>query len=237
MYPSRSRPWSAGSNGMNTITHRSAANRSTINRFTPSITTMIRVDHSHVLALFHRYKADTSASKKKALVSNACLTLQIHAQLEEEIFYPALRAVLSGNEVLEKSVPEHDQMGRLIAELRDLLALDDASTATTYDDKFFELMRLVMHHVADEETTLLPAAERLLADRLGQLGMEMTKRRVELMKPHAAEFAANTVRSFPRGAAGGAVLLTAGVVALGSMVLARQKRERRAGNWRRVLGK
>ena len=117
--------------------------------FTPSITTMIRIDHSHVLALFHRYKADTSAGKKRALVNNACLALRIHAQLEEEIFYPALRAVMGGDAVLEKSEPEHEQMRKLMEELRELTARDIGVAATTYDDKFLDLMRLVLHHVAD----------------------------------------------------------------------------------------
>lgn len=201
-------------------------------RMTPNITTMIRVDHSHVLALFHRYKSNTSLGKKRALVANACLTLEIHAQLEEEIFYPALRAVMSGDEVLDKSEPEHQQMRQLIGELRQMIGREGAVIDAACDDKFFDLMRLVIHHVADEETKLLPAAERLLGDDLGRLGMEMTQRRVELMKPHAAEFAANTVRSFPLGAASG--LLAAGVIALGAMVVARQKGKREGSGWRTI---
>jgi hypothetical protein len=92
-------------------------------------------------------------------------------------------------------------------------------------------MRLVIHHVADEETRLLPAAERLLPDQLGRLGLEMTKRRFELLKPHAAELAETTVRSFPAGAAAGAALLTVGALALGAMLFSsrtspRYRRER-----------
>ena len=86
----------------------------------------------------------------------------------------------------------------------------------SYDDKFLELMRIVIHHVADEETTLLPMAERLLgADRLSELGARMTRRRVELIKPHAGEFVVTAARSFPVGAAAGAALLAAGAIALG----------------------
>ena len=193
-------------------------------RITPSITTMIRMDHSQVLAVFHRYKPDVLPAKKRALVTNACLSIEIHAQLEEEIFYPALREVLSGDEVLEKSEPEHAQMRTLIGELRGATGAQGPNDATGYDEKFFELMRLVIHHVADEETRLLPAAERLLRDRLGRLGMEMTRRRLELMKPHAAELAEATVRTFPAGAAAGAALLTAGAVAVGAMFLSRSSR-------------
>jgi hypothetical protein len=198
-------------------------------RITPSITTMIRMDHSHVLALFHRYKADTPQARKRALVTNACIALQVHAQLEEEIFYPALRNVLSGDDVLEKSEPEHNEMRRFIAELRELSGSEAGgremggsgvlSDEAAFDEKFLALMRLVIHHVADEETKLLPAAERLLRDQLGQLGVDMTKRRMQLMKPYAAEFAQTTVRSFPAGAAAGAVLLMGGALAVGAMLL------------------
>jgi Hemerythrin HHE cation binding domain len=183
---------------------------------------MIRMDHTHAMTLFHRFKADTTPSRKRALVRNACLAIEIHAQLEDQIFYPALRGVLTGDEVLDKSEPEHERMRQLIGELRERIGADDDSSAgTTFDDKFMDLMRLVIHHVADEETQLLPAAERLLSDRLSDLGVEMTKRRIELLKPHAGELAATTMRSFPVGAVAGAALLTAGAMAVGAMLFSR----------------
>lgn len=206
-----------------------------ISRLAPSITTMIRMDHTHAMTLFHRFKADTSPKRKRALVRNACLAIEIHAQLEEEIFYPALRSVLTGDEVLDKSEPEHERMRQLIGELRQRVgANDDTSAGTAFDDKFMDLMRLVIHHVADEETQLLPAAERLLADRLSDLGVEMTKRRIELLKPHAGELAATTIRSFPVGAVAGAALLTAGAMAVGAMLFSRGRKStqgRRLGRW------
>jgi hemerythrin superfamily protein len=201
-------------------------------RMTPSITTMIRMDHSHVLALFHRFKAHTSPGRKRALVSNACLALQVHAQLEEEIFYPAMRAIVIGDDMLERSESEHNEMRRLIGDLRERAADSDSVLDASFDDKFMELMRVVMHHVADEETRLLPTAERSLGDQLGQLAIAMTKRRIELLRPHARELAASTVRSFPSGAAAG-VLLTAGAVALSAMLLSR----RNNGGERRRLGR
>lgn len=188
-------------------------------------TTMIRMDHTHVLALFHRFKSDTSVGKKRALVANACLALDIHAQLEEEFFYPALREVIGGDETLEKSKPEHDEMRRLIAELRERAGDDGPIESTAFDDKFMDLMRIVIHHVADEETRLLPTAERLLNDRLGQLGREMMKRRVDLLRPHVGELAASTMRSFPSAAAAG-LLLTAGAVMVGAMLLTRRAETR-----------
>lgn len=185
----------------------------------PSVTSMIRMDHSHVMLAFHRYRSVLAPERKRALVRHVCLALQVHAQLEEEIFYPALRAVLSGDEVLNKSQPEHDQMRTLIDELQVLVGQFTSLDERALDEKFFELIRLVMHHVADEETTLLPAAEDLLRGQLTRLGAEMTKRRMQLLKPHAGELVDTTVRAFPVGAAAATFVVTTALVALGMRLL------------------
>ncbi|MDB5770636.1 MAG: hemerythrin protein [Burkholderia sp.] len=166
--------------------------KSLVSSISPSVTNMIRMDHSHVLTTFHQYEMNASRQTKQALVSSACLSLEIHAQLEEEIFYPAMQSFAADSPVVSKSIPEHNEMRRLIAELRAMEATDPA-----YDQTFMELMRDVLHHVADEETTLLPDAERLMGERLGELGAQMTRRRVELMAPHAGEMAMSTVRGMP----------------------------------------
>jgi hemerythrin superfamily protein len=183
-----------------------------IGRLSPSVTNMIRMDHSHVLATFQQFHAGTSVRKKQALVESACLALEIHAQLEEEIFYPALRELASDTTIVEKSYPEHSEMRRLITRLRGMVATD-----TEYDSTFMELMRDVMHHVADEETTLLPAAERLLSERLGDLGAEMTRRRFQLLGSRAGEIASNTVRSFPESA----IVMASGAMAAGAYLFGR----------------
>src|ERR1051325_10254807 len=85
--------------------------------FFPSVVTMIRLDHTHVLSTFHQYDLDLRPSVKEGLVKTACTALEIHAQLEEEIFYPAMRALVV-NAAMEKSPAEHDEMRRLIAQLR-----------------------------------------------------------------------------------------------------------------------
>lgn len=176
---------------------------SLLNQLAPSITNMIRLDHTHVLTAFHQYEIGASDRLKKGLVDNVCLAIEIHAQLEEEIFYPALRLVVD-NEAVRKSAPEHDEMRGLISRLRHMPVTDPA-----FDDTFFELMRHVMHHVADEETQLLPAAERLLPDQLSELGARMAKRRLELTAPRTPELASSMVRSLSVGsviAAGSAAL-------------------------------
>ena len=158
----------------------------------PTATTLIRMDHTHALLMFRRFHVDTPPQIKRGLVDTVCMALEVHAQLEEEIFYPALRAVVSDSEVLGKSVPEHDEMRRLIALLRGMEPTD-----ASFDATFMALMRDVLHHVADEETVLLPEAEKALADQLRPLGARMLKRRAELVVPRAGELASNLARATP----------------------------------------
>lgn len=163
-----------------------------MSKLSPSVTDMIRFDHSHVLVTFHQYTTTSKASVKKALAETICDALEIHATLEEEIFYPVIRRLNPNEAVIQKSEPEHDEMRRMIAELRETKA-----SAPRHDTLLHDLMRDVMHHVADEETVLLPEAERLLGkDRLNELGAAMTRRRLELLKPKAGRIAKNTAVGF-----------------------------------------
>jgi len=185
------------------------------NKLFPSITDMIRTDHTNVLSTFHRYEADAAPEKKRALANTICLALEIHAQLEEEIFYPAMQDISANRSILEKSVPEHDAMRASIARLRAMEPTD-----FDYDEALMQLMREVVHHVADEETTLLPEAEKQLRDRLGELGAAMTKRRLQLAAPHAGELAADTVRGMPATS----MLLAAGTLIAGTYLVRRTMR-------------
>jgi hypothetical protein len=158
----------------------------------PSITAMIRLDHMHALAAFHRYHASSPWWRKRAIVNSTCTALEIHAQLEEEIFYPALATVLSDDQTLDKSRPEHDEIRATISRLR---AMGPENAA--YDALFMQLMREVIHHVADEETLLLPAAEHALKEQLQSLGARMTRRRLQLLGERPVEIAVNTMGTFP----------------------------------------
>ena len=187
--------------------------KSILRKAVPNATTMIRMDHTHVLATFHRYRRDTPAQVKQGLVNMICTALEVHAQLEEEIFYPAMRAAAaSDGAIVDKSLPEHEEMKRLIGKLRGMQPSD-----ALYDDTVMELMRGVLHHVADEETTLLPDAERLLGERLEDLGLQMTKRRLELTAPRAGEIAVNTIRAIPATS----MVLAAVAVVAGAYVVKR----------------
>jgi hemerythrin superfamily protein len=180
-----------------------------LTQLSPTITDMIRFDHSHVMVTFHQYTKDKAPSVKKALSETICTALEIHATLEEEIFYPVMRQLDKGEPFIHKAEPEHNDMRRLIAELRRTSGSDPR-----HDKLLLELMRDVIHHVADEETTLLPQAEMLMTKaRLSELGSQMTKRRMELVAPKAGKLA----KSHAVGFSGST---TAAVVGLASALFA-----------------
>ncbi len=188
-----------------------------LGKVSPSITTLIRNEHSQVMLTSHRYRSDAPAARKQAIVKTISLALEVHAQLEEEIFYPELQNVDAGDEVLSRAKPEHDEMRRLIRELEHLDAASDA-----YDERFMALMRDVMHHVADEETVLIPKAERLLGDRLCEMGAQWMRRKMALAAPHAGELARNAARAMPKG-----TMLVAGGLLAGAFLLGRGMEHRR----------
>lgn len=173
----------------------------------PPATDMIRMDHTHVLATFHRYRPDAPVRVRKGLAGTICLALEIHAQLEEEVFYPEMR--LHAPHLVVDSATEHDEMRTQIARLRAL-----EPDHIDHDATLYALMRMVLHHVADEETVVLPAAERLFPRLLDELGARMTRRRLALAGPRAGEIALNMGR-----AVSGNALALGAVGALGAALL------------------
>lgn len=161
-------------------------------RVAPGATDLVRRDHQALLTLFHRWSPRASARRRRALALSAALALEVHAQVEEEILYPALREV-GPSEFLLGAVDDHSRMRALVARLRQ----QSAGGATVGDeaDVFMELMREVMHHMAEEETRFLPEVERVLQGRLGELGAQMLQRRMALMAPRLPALAWHRLRA------------------------------------------
>jgi hemerythrin-like domain-containing protein len=180
-------------------------------KLSPTATRMIRMDHTHVMAQYHKLEPEINEGQREAIVRSICAALEIHAQIEEEIFYPAVRESGVKAPALDTAVPEHDEMRRLIERVRSL----DGQRAAQ-DDALNELINGVMHHMADEETQILPAAEKFLgAQRLAELGAQMTERRLELAKPRAAELAVDLARGAPAKTA----LMAVGALVAGTVLV------------------
>jgi hypothetical protein len=190
-----------------------------LSKMSPSITRMIRGDHSMVLSQFHKLGPTMSAMVREAVVRNICSALEIHAQLEEEIFYPALLEAGVQSPALDKSVPEHDEMRRLIERVRALDERPSEQLAAIND-----LMRAVLHHVADEETRLLPAAEDAFdAQRLSELGAAMTQRRLQLSGPRVVGMASDLALAAPAKTG----LVTVGMLVAGTLLVNRLRHRSR----------
>jgi len=110
---------------------------------------ILKKDHDTVKGLFEEFqKAETQARRTK-LVDQALTELKIHAILEEEIFYPTVRAHV-GRDIMNEADEEHHVAKVLIAELDTIDAKNDHR-----DAKFTVLAESVRHHIREEETEML----------------------------------------------------------------------------------
>jgi len=138
---------------------------------------LLKADHEEVHAMFEEYEGlgDRANVSKNKLVAQICKALTIHTQIEEEIFYPAVRAASEETEdMVDEAVVEHASAKDLIAQLEEMDPEDDL-----YDAKVKVLGELIDHHVEEEEEEMFPKARKLKLD-LVALGEEMALRRDEL---------------------------------------------------------
>jgi uncharacterized membrane protein len=140
---------------------------------------MIQEDHRRVESLYQDYqRLDGQPTEQRPVVEHICDALEIHAKLEEDIFYPAVQARVrqDGPDLVAEAIKEHKEMKRLIGQLQSG-GLADAD----YNKTVHQLMRDVQHHVHEEEEEMLPRAEQQLGNSLEQLGMQMQQRKQELL--------------------------------------------------------
>jgi hemerythrin superfamily protein len=131
---------------------------------------LLKTDHRKVKNLFARYESAGNFSTKHLIAEQVFTELDLHAQLEEHIFYPAYEAMTgkNGTHLVADSRLAHEHVRELLSELQGI-DLDEA----TFEEKFHELMSIVREHVAEEENALFPEAEQILADQLADLMDQM----------------------------------------------------------------
>jgi hemerythrin superfamily protein len=139
---------------------------------------MLKADHQRVRDLFQEYEAATNPSTKREIAEEACVELETHAQLEEQVFYPAFAD--AGDEddedLVEEALQEHQTVNDLMNELREM-----GPDHKAFDAKFKELMKNVEHHVEEEEREMFPQAGRQLADEMEDLTEEMQDLKEEIL--------------------------------------------------------
>ena len=140
---------------------------------------MLTADHKKVKKLFadfDKLKEAGSDEDKASIVDRICNELKIHTELEEEIFYPAVRKAIDDGDLMDEALVEHAGAKELIAQLEDASPEDDL-----YDAKVTVLGEQIEHHVKEEEGDMFPKAKKAKVDTEA-LGATMLKRKITLME-------------------------------------------------------
>ena len=147
----------------------------------PDAIEILTEDHKTVQQLFKAFekmrKEDDAEDEKGEIVKEACQALTIHAEIEEDIFYPAARDALGeeGSDLLDEAEVEHATARDLIEQLEEMQPGDEL-----YDAKFTVLGEYINHHIREEQEELFPKIRKTDLD-LGELGSELSERKQELM--------------------------------------------------------
>jgi hypothetical protein len=134
-------------------------------------TVLLTRDHERVRQLKRDYEAPGMVSAAKRDIAHEVFrALEIHAAIEEKIFYPAVASAMGreGQRRVAEAIAEHIAVKNAIATLRSL-ALGDSA----FDARFLAMLYDVDRHATEEEREMLPRAETALGDQLDALGARM----------------------------------------------------------------
>ncbi|HSI44267.1 MAG TPA: hemerythrin domain-containing protein [Methylotenera sp.] len=139
--------------------------------------TLLKDDHAKVKKMFKEFEklSKKDDDSKVEIANQICMELTIHAQVEEEIFYPAARMAIDDEDMLNEAEVEHDTAKDLIAQIQTMDPEDEM-----YDAKVTVLGEYINHHVEEEESEMFPKARKAKMD-LNELGMQMKMKKEELM--------------------------------------------------------
>jgi hypothetical protein len=146
---------------------------------------LLTADHRAVKALFKQFeeltKQDDADEEKARVVEQICDALTIHAQVEEEIFYPAVREAIDDDDLMDEADVEHASVKDLVAQLEELAPGDDH-----YDARVTVLGEYVDHHVKEEEGEMFAKARKADVNTI-ELGEQIADRKDELKAELGAE--------------------------------------------------
>ena len=136
---------------------------------------LLKDDHKEVKNYFKQYESLEDDAEKQALADKICTALTVHAQIEEEIYYPATREAINDDDLLDEAEVEHASAKQLIAEIQSMKAGD-----RLFDAKVTVLGEYIDHHVEEEEGEMFPESRDSDLD-LKELGAKLAARKAELM--------------------------------------------------------
>lgn len=158
---------------MTTITKTTATPKTTA--VAKDAIALLKADHETVSGLFEDYEKANSSNKKKALVAEISSELSVHMQIEEEIFYPAVKAALKDKLLVPEATVEHASVKDLIAQIEGI-----EPDGEVYDAKIKVLSEYVEHHVKEEQKEMFPKVKATSLD-LVELGARMAARKADLL--------------------------------------------------------
>jgi iron-sulfur cluster repair protein YtfE (RIC family) len=135
--------------------------------------------NAHVL--FRRLVAEhrgSSPERKREIFRTLKKELEIHAKVEEELFYPAVVRLRSGEAraIVRNGLEEHQALEGLLAEIDQMDVMDER-----YDERIAALRESLERHLRDEEERIFAQALSHLSDaRLEKIGSDMEARREKL---------------------------------------------------------
>jgi hypothetical protein len=136
---------------------------------------LLKSDHRTVEALFEEFEDAKGAKVKQRIANLICMELIVHAQIEEEIFYPAVKDAVE-EEIYTEAHVEHDGAKVLIAEI-----LDGDPDDEFYDASVKVLSEMIKHHVKEEEQRDGMFAQAKQGDvDLDTLGEQLAQRKGDL---------------------------------------------------------
>jgi hemerythrin superfamily protein len=140
-----------------------------------SVTDMLREDHKKVKGLFEEFEQADDATNKQRIVETALMELEVHAKLEEELIYPAIRTEIDDDDLMDEALEEHHVAHGLLGEMKKMKPSDER-----YDAKFTVLAENVRHHIKEEESKMFPKAEDCEFD-WAALCSQVVKRKEQLI--------------------------------------------------------
>ncbi len=153
---------------------------------------LLKEDHGKVKRLFDQFKTAKSSSSKRKIVLEALTELKVHAAIEEEIFYPAVRKAI-GKEIMNEADEEHHVAKLLIAELDSM-----NGSESHFEAKFVVLAENVRHHIKEEENEMLPKAKGVKLD-FDALAENMKRRKERLLRDGVPAVGEETMVKASRG--------------------------------------
>lgn len=132
-------------------------------------------DHEKVKKMFSEFEAATDAAEKGAIAQLICQELIVHTAIEEQVFYPAVRAAIDDDDLIDEAIVEHDSAKELIEQLQAMTPDDDQ-----YDAKVKVLQEYIEHHVKEEEEEMFPKVRASELD-LDYYGEQLAERKEQLM--------------------------------------------------------